>query len=59
MVAVSLLRSTAMATYKVQLPDLDECKSYDVYLTKLKVWEATTPAVKSKQGALIAASLNW
>ena len=46
-----------MATYKVQPPDLDECKSYDVYLTKLKVWEATTPAVKSKQGALIAASL--
>ena len=46
-----------MATYKVIPPNLDECKSFDVYLTKLEVWEATTPADKSKLGALIAASL--
>ena len=46
-----------MATYKVQPPDLEECKSFDVYMTKLTVWEATTPAENSKRGALIAASL--
>ena len=46
-----------MATYKVIPPNLDECKSFDVYLTKLDVWEATTPADKAKLGALIAASL--
>ena len=46
-----------MATYKVIPPNLDECKSFDVYLTKLEVWEATTPADKSKLGALIAALL--
>ena len=46
-----------MATYRIQPPDLEECKSFDVYLTKLAVWEATTPAEKSKRGALIAASL--
>ena len=39
------------------LIDLEECKSFDVYLTKLTVWEATTPAEKDKRGALIAASL--
>ena len=46
-----------MATYKVQPPDLDSCKSFDVYLTKLKVWEATTPAPEDKRGAIIASSL--
>ena len=49
--------SKVMATYRIQPPDLEECKSFDVYLTKLAVWEATTPAEKSKRGALIAASL--
>ena len=28
-----------------------------MYLAKLKVWETTTPADKSKMGALVAASL--
>ena len=46
-----------MATYRVQPPDLEECKSFDVYMTKLTVWEATTPAEVEKRGALIAASL--
>ena len=46
-----------MATYKVQPPDIEECKSFDVYLTKLKVWEATTPAPEDKRGAIIASSL--
>ena len=46
-----------MATYRIEPPDLEKCKSFDVYLTKLTVWEATTPAEKSKRGALIAASL--
>ena len=46
-----------MATYKIQPPDLEECKSFEVYMTKLTVWEATTPAPKDKRGALIAASL--
>ena len=41
---------------RVQPPDLKECKSFDVYMTELTVWEAT-PAEKSKRGALIAASL--
>ena len=46
-----------MATYRIEPPDLEKCKSFDVYLTKLTVWEATTPAEKSKRGPLIAASL--
>ena len=46
-----------MATYRIEPPDLEKCKSFDVYLTKLTVWEATTPADKAKRGALIAASL--
>ena len=46
-----------MATYKVQPPELDSCKSFDVYLTKLTVWEATTPAPEEKRGAIIASSL--
>ena len=46
-----------MSTYKVQPPDLDSCKSFDVYLTKLTVWEATTPAPEDKRGAIIASSL--
>ena len=46
-----------MATYKVQPPDIEECKSFDVYLTKLKVWEATTPAPEDKRGAIIASCL--
>ena len=46
-----------MATYKIQPPDLEEFRSIDVYMTKLTVWEATTPAPKDKRGALIAASL--
>ena len=46
-----------MATYKIKPPDLEECKSLDVYMTKLRVREATTPAEKVKRGALIAASL--
>ena len=31
--------------------------SFDVYMIKLRVWEATTPAEKEKRGALVAASL--
>ena len=46
-----------MATYKIQPSDLEECKSFDAYMTKLTVWEATTPASKDKWGALIAGSL--
>ena len=46
-----------MATYRVEPPDLEEWKSLDVHMTKLMVWEATTPAEESKRGALIAASL--
>ena len=46
-----------MAHYKIQPPDLEECKSFDVYLTKLKVWEATTPAPEETRGAIIASSL--
>ena len=56
---MSLLRSTAISLIvmaRVQPPDLKECKSFDVYMTELTVWEAT-PAEKSKRGALIAASL--
>ena len=41
---------------RVQPPDLKECKSFDVCMTELTVWEAT-PAETSKRGALIAASL--
>ena len=46
-----------MTSYKVQPPDLDSCKSFDVYLTKLTVWEATTPAPEESRGAIIASSL--
>ena len=46
-----------MSSYKVQPPDLDSCKSFDVYLTKLTVWEATTPAPEESRGAIIASSL--
>ena len=37
-----------MATYKVSSPDLDGCNSFDVYLSMLKVWEATTPVEWAK-----------
>ena len=46
-----------MSGYKVIPPDLDSCKSYDVYLKRLQVWEATTPAPASKRGPIIASSL--
>ena len=46
-----------MATYKIQPPELEECKSFDVFMTLLRVWEATTLTPKDKRGALIAASL--
>ena len=44
-----------MSGYKVTPPDLETCKSFDVYLKKLKVWENTTPAPKDKLGSIIAA----
>ena len=37
--------------------DLNHCKSFDTYKTRLKVWEATTPAPINKHGAIIASSL--
>ena len=46
-----------MSTFKIQPPDLEECKSFDVYLTKLKVWEKTTLAPEETRGAIIASSL--
>ena len=46
-----------MSGYKVIPPDLETCKSFDVYLKKLKVWESTTPAPKDKLGSIIASSL--
>ena len=46
-----------MSGYKVTPPDLETCKTFDVYLKKLKVWELTTPAPKEKLGSIIAASL--
>ena len=46
-----------MVMYKVSPPDLDDCKSFDEYRAKLKVWVATTSAEEAKLGALVAASL--
>ena len=46
-----------MAGYKVTPPDLADCKSFDTYKTRLKVWELTTPAPKDKHGAIIASTL--
>ena len=46
-----------MAGYKVTPPDLDDCKSFDTYKTRLNVWELTTPAPKDKYGAIIALTL--
>ena len=46
-----------MAGYKVTPPDLETCKSFDVYLKKLKVWENTTPAPVEKLGSIIASTL--
>ena len=46
-----------MAGYKVTPPDLEDCKSFDTYKTRLKVLELTTPAPKDKHGAIIASTL--
>ena len=46
-----------MAGYKVTPPDLETCKSFDVYLKKLTVWENTTPAPEEKLGSIIASTL--
>ena len=46
-----------MATFEIQPPDLKECKSFEVYMTKLTVWETAIPAPKDKRLAVIAASL--
>ena len=43
--------------YKVNPPELEECKNFDVYLKQLKVWKATTPAPAEKHGAIIASTL--
>ena len=43
-----------MARYKVTPPMLDDCRSFDVFMTKLSVWVSTIPA---QLGALVAASL--
>ena len=40
------------------LPDLETCKSFDVYLKKPKVWENTTPAPVEKLGSIIASTLQ-
>ena len=44
-------------SYKVTPPDLETSSSYDVYLKRLKVWEATTPAPKATHGPIIAGTL--
>ena len=44
-------------SYKVTPPSLDECKTYDVFVKRLKVWEATTPAPKTTHGPIIAGGL--
>ena len=42
---------------KISAPNLVECKSFEVFLAKLKVWEAHTLIVKAQLGALMVASL--
>ena len=44
-------------SYKVTPPDFETSSSYDVYLKRLKVWEATTPAPKATHGPIIAGTL--
>ena len=44
-------------SYKVLPPDLKECKSYEVYLKELTIWETITDVPKEKQGAILAARL--
>ena len=44
-------------SYKVIPPDLEQCKSYDRFLKRLLVWEATTPAPKNTYGPIIAGAL--
>ena len=44
-------------SYKVLPPDLKECKSYEVYLKELTIWETITDVPKVKQGAILAARL--
>ena len=46
-----------MATYKMLPPILAECKSFEVFLRKLKVWAAFT-CVKAQLGMLVAESLQ-
>ena len=38
-------------------PDLKDCKSYEVYLKELTIWETITDVPKAKQGAILAARL--
>ena len=33
----------ATALYRVEPSELDKCRSFDVYLAKLKVWEFMAP----------------
>ena len=44
-------------SYKVTPPDLEQCKTYDVYVKRLTVWEVTTPAPKNTHGPIIAGGL--
>ena len=44
-------------SYKVLPPDLKDCKSYEVYLKELTIWETITDVPKVKQGAILAARL--
>lgn len=44
-------------SYKVLPPDLKDCKSYEVYLKELTIWETITDVPKAKQGAILAARL--
>ena len=45
------------AKYKMTPPMLDDCMSFDVYMTKLSVWASTMPLLKAQLGALVAASI--
>ena len=44
-------------SYKVLPPDLKDCKSYEVFLKELTIWETITDVAKAKQGAILAARL--
>ena len=44
-------------SYKVLPPDLKDCKSYEIYLKELTIWETITDVPKVKQGAILAARL--